>query len=83
MARLTRYVSAAAVALLLAACDGAGSENTFGPADPSLNGGYGTGSNREGDEGEQGTMTAPAPPETEPTEGDSTSRGGGYGVGSN
>ena len=84
MARLTRYLSAAALALLLAACEGAGGGNAAGPAGPSLNGGYGTGSNREDGGGDDATITSePTPPAAEPTEGDSTSRGGGYGVGSN
>jgi len=81
MSRWTRWIPALAVAVLLAACSGGESTNPMGPAGPSFNGGYVTGSN---DTPPPDSTTTVASSGSETTaESDSTSRGGGYVTGAN
>ncbi len=88
MARWTRWIAAAVVVVLLAACGSDASENPFAPGNASYNGGYATGGN-DSEAPPDATTTSSESDwsglsgdgETVPE--DSTSRTGGYATGGN
>ena len=83
MSRWSRLVPVCAVAALLAACGGSGSDTPLAPASVAAprydGGGLGTGSNATGSA--PGSETTDASTTSVPS--DSTNRGGGLGTGSN
>lgn len=72
MSRLSRLISALAVAFLFTAC-GPGASSPLAPGDPSFSGGHSTGANAHEDEETQITTVAA----------DTTDRSGGHSTGGN
>jgi len=82
MSRWSRLVPVCAVAALLAACGGSGSDTPLAPASVAAprydGGGLGTGSNATPSDSTDASTTS-----TTSVPNDSTNRGGGLGTGSN